>query len=261
MREDVIISVMIMSIAAAANNAAWTDFHSHCLPNLDDGAADVKTSVAMLREVAQQGVTRVAATPHFYIGEHSASAFFRERQRAYEEIRPYLTGDMPEVLLGAEVLIREGISRYDLRPYCLQGTNILLVELPFMAPPYWVLEELEGLALGQGLTLMLAHLDRYLSWYSRDQLEALLDLPGVIVQLNADSAADKRGFRHVCDCLPLADRLVIGSDMHNLTHRAPCIGQAIKVMSKQREGRRWLDRIARTTDYLNDQDDNTEGLL
>lgn len=250
-----------MSTATTASNAVWTDFHSHCLPNLDDGAADIKTSLAMLREVAQQGVTRVVATPHFYIGEHSAAGFFRERQRAYEQIRPYLTGDMPEVLLGAEVLIREGISRYDLSPFCLQDTDILLVELPFMAPPYWVLEELEGLAYRQGLTLMLAHLDRYLAWYSRDQLEALLDLPGVIVQLNADSVADKRGFRHVCDRLPLASRLVMGSDMHNLTHRAPCIGQAVKVMNKQREGRRWLERIAWTTDYLENQDDNTEGLL
>ena len=248
-------------VTTAASNAAWTDFHSHCLPNLDDGAADVQTAVAMLREVAQQGVNRVVATPHFYIGEHSASGFFRERQRAYEQIRPYLTGDMPEVLLGAEVLIREGISRYDLSPFCLQGTNILLVELPFMAPPYWVLEELETLAHGQGLTLMLAHLDRYLPWYSRDQLEALLDLPGVIVQINADSAADKRGFRYMNERLPLAARLVMGSDMHNLNHRAPRIGQAIKVMSKQREGRRWLDRIARTTDYLDEQDDNTGGLL
>ena len=253
---------MIMSIATtAASNADWTDFHSHCLPNLDDGAADLQTAVAMLRARAQQGVTRVVATPHFYIGDHSAVGFFRERKRAYEEIRPYLTGDMPEVVLGAEVLIREGISRYDLRPFCIEGTDILLVELPFMAPSYWVMEELESLVYKQGLTLMLAHLDRYLSWYSRDQLEALLDLPGVIVQMNADSAADKQGFRYLCKRLPLAKRLVIGSDMHNLDHRAPRIGQAVKVMSKHRVGRQWLDRILWTTDYLNDQDDNTEGLL
>ena len=261
MREDVIISVTTMSTAARESNLVWTDFHSHCLPDLDDGAADVKTAVEMLRASEEQGVTRVVATPHFYIGEHSAVAFFRERQRAYEQIKPYLTDEMPEVLLGAEVLIREGISRYDVSGFCLQGTNILLVELPFMAPPYWVMEELEGLAHGQGLTLMLAHLDRYLSWYSRDQLEALLDLPGVIVQVNADSVADKQGFRYVSKHLPLADRMVLGSDMHNLNHRAPRIGQAVKAMSKQRTGRQWLDRVAWTTDYLDCQDDNTEGLL
>ena len=123
MRDAVIISVTIMNIAAAVSNWIATDFHTHCLPGVDDGAADIQTAVAMLRASAQQGVKRVVATPHFYIGQQSGEEFFRERQRAYEDIRPYLDETMPEVLLGAEVLIREGISRYDLSSLCLQGTN------------------------------------------------------------------------------------------------------------------------------------------
>ena len=74
-----------------------TDFHSHCLPNMDDGAANVQMAVAMLRSSAEQGVTRVMATPHFYIGQHSAADFFRERKRAYEELKPHLTEGMPEI--------------------------------------------------------------------------------------------------------------------------------------------------------------------
>ena len=43
-----------------------TDFHSHILPGVDDGSKDVEMSVAMLRTLAEQGVDRVVATPHFY---------------------------------------------------------------------------------------------------------------------------------------------------------------------------------------------------
>lgn len=250
-----------MSTATRISDYNLTDFHSHCLPDMDDGAADIQTAVAMLRASAEQGVKRVVATPHFYIGQHSASGFFKERQRAYEDIRPYLTEDMPQVLLGAEVLIREGISRYDLSPFCLQDTNILLVEMPFATPPYWLLEELENLVNVQGLTLMLAHLDRYLSWYSHNSFEMLVDIPDAIMQVNADSIADKRCLASLCRHLPDTRRMVLGSDMHNMGHRAPRMGQAVKVMSKSRNGRQWLDRIARTTEHLETQADDTEGLL
>ena len=250
---------MIMNTPISDYNL--TDFHSHCLPNVDDGAADIETAVAMLRDSAQQGVKRVVATPHFYIGQHSASDFFRERQRAYEELKPYLTQDMPELLLGAEVLIREGISRYDLRPFCLQDTDILLVEMPFSTPPFWLLEELENIVNRQNLTLMFAHLDRYLPWYSHNSFEMLMDLPDAVMQVNADSIADKRYFKSLCRHLPDTRRMVLGSDMHNMGHRAPRMGQAVKVMSKSRTGRLWLDRVAWATEYLGTQTDDTEGLL
>ena len=259
MREDVIISVMIMS--TAANNLILTDFHSHCLPGMDDGAADVDTAVAMLKAVGKQGVKTVVATPHFYIGQHVAPTFLKDRQAAYEKLLPHLTEDMPRIVMGAEVLIREGLSRFDMRPLCLEGTDILLVEMPFVAPPCWVLEELARLVDAQGLTLMYAHLDRYLPWYSHSDFEMLMDLPGSIMQVNADSIADKKYFGSLCRHLPNTRRVVLGSDMHNMDYRCPRVGQAVKVMSKNRTGREWLERMVYTTDRLTHQADNTEGLL
>ena len=238
-----------------------TDFHSHCLPNIDDGANDLKTSLAMLRASAKQGVKRVVATPHFYIGQHSVEEFLKDRQKAYDEIKPHLTKGMPEVLLGAEVLIREGISRHDLRPLCLQDTDILLVEMPFAPPPYWLLEELEALVNEQGLTLMFAHLDRYLAWYSNNQFDMLMDLPDAIMQVNADSVADKRFFPSLLRHLPNTHRMVLGSDMHNTKDRISRMEKAMKVLSKKREGRLWLERIEQMTESLETQDDDTEGLL
>lgn len=248
-------------MSTVVSNTQLTDFHSHCLPKMDDGANDLKTSLAMLRSSAEQGVKRVVATPHFYIGQHSVDEFVKDRQKAYDEIKPHLTKDMPEVLLGAEVLIREGVSRHDLHPLCLQGTDILLVEMPFATPPHWLLEELESLINEQGLTLMFAHLDRYLSWYSQRSFDMLMDLPDAIMQINADAVADKRFFPSLVRHLPDTRRMVLGSDMHDMKHRPSRMEKAIKVMSKKRVGREWLQRIERMTEHLETQAEDTEGLL
>ena len=44
-----------------------TDFHSHILPGLDDGSKNVEESVKILKMMAEQGIERVAATPHFML--------------------------------------------------------------------------------------------------------------------------------------------------------------------------------------------------
>ena len=142
------------------------DFHAHCLPHMDDGAADIATAVNMLTEAGRQGVSTVVATPHFYLGQETASSFLERRQAAREALRPHLPADAPHLVPGAEVLLREGISRLDLHPLCIEGTDCLLAELPFMQPPYWLYEELENIVYGQQLTLILAHVDRYMPWYS-----------------------------------------------------------------------------------------------
>ena len=237
-------------MSIAASDLILTDFHSHCLPGMDDGAANTKMAVAMLRAAAKQGVERVVATPHFYIGQHNVATFLQDRQAAYDKVRPYLTRGMPRVMLGAEVLIREGISRHDLRPLCMEGTNILLVEMPFVSPPCWVLEELERLVDTQNVTLMFAHLDRYLAWYSHSDFEMLMDLPGAIMQVNEDSIADKKYFGSLCRHLPDTRRMVLGSDMHNMDYRRPRINKAVKVLSKNRIGRQWLDRMVQTAERL-----------
>jgi len=236
---------MIMNIPASKREI--TDFHSHCLPALDDGAADVTAALAMLSEAKRQGVQDVVATPHFYWGENTIEHFLEHRQRAYDQLQAQWTEGLPALRLGAEVLMREGISRLDLRPLCLEGTDILLVELPFMAPPYWLAEEMENIAVAQRLTLMLAHLDRYMSWYREKDLEMLMELPDVIVQINADSIADKRCFRALRKWLPDCDRLVLGSDMHNMGSRAPQLEAAVQVLSRNRVGRDWLEKIEITT--------------
>ena len=226
------------------------DFHSHCLPSIDDGARDVDTACAMLTTAAEQGADTVVATPHFYWGDHTVESFLQARGAAVEQLRPHMDR-LPTIRLGAEVLLREHISRVDLRPLCLEGTDVLLVELPFIRPPGWVIEELENITYNQRLTVMLAHLDRYMPWYSSERVGQLLDLPDVIVQINTESITDRGTFRALRRWLPDTERMVLGSDMHDLKHRAPELDAAVQMLSKKRLGRVWLERMQKTTETLN----------
>ena len=42
------------------------DFHSHVLPELDDGASSLAMSQEIMRQTRSQKVKKMVATPHFY---------------------------------------------------------------------------------------------------------------------------------------------------------------------------------------------------
>ena len=41
------------------------DIHAHILPGIDDGPGSLVDCVAIVRELAEQGVTDIIATPHY----------------------------------------------------------------------------------------------------------------------------------------------------------------------------------------------------
>ena len=76
------------------------DFHSHVLPEMDDGSASVDMSIAMLQMQAEQGITHVIATPHFYPSRDDPERFLDRRNRAEEKLRREMAkhSDLPEIL-------------------------------------------------------------------------------------------------------------------------------------------------------------------
>ena len=64
-----------------------TDYHSHILPNIDDGSDSIKTSLKMIKMMKQQGIGIIVATPHFYMHrEASLDSYLVKRQNAYEKL-------------------------------------------------------------------------------------------------------------------------------------------------------------------------------
>lgn len=215
------------------------DFHSHCLPAMDDGAVDTAESAAMLAASAAQGITTVVATPHFYRSEENIASFLMRRETAAQQMANCIPEDMT-VLLGAEVLLQKGLSKLNLAPLCIEGTRRILVELPFMPPEDWIFEEMENIALAQRLDVILAHVDRYMPWYSEKKMAEMMDFPGLSVQLNAEVFLAAKAFRALRGWLAQPSRLVLGSDMHHADVRKPNLGQACLKMRRNMIGRRWL---------------------
>lgn len=71
------------------------DIHSHILPKIDDGSSSVEESLKLLRTSAEQGITEIAATPHFYASQNSPQKFLARRAACAARLQEALTPDLP----------------------------------------------------------------------------------------------------------------------------------------------------------------------
>ncbi len=215
------------------------DLHTHILPRMDDGSRGVEESVRMLEELATQGVTHIAATPHFYARRESPLHFVERRQRAYDALRPLLRPGMPEIRLGAEVQYYEGIHRSDeIGLLQLAGTDLLLLEMPFGRWSEHVLDEVAELDRRPGTRVLLAHIERYARFLGPRQWQRLAETR-VLTQANADWFCRPFTRRRALRGLREGRVHCIGSDCHNLSARPPRLAQAREVVARTL-GADWL---------------------
>lgn len=222
-----------------------TDFHTHILPGIDDGAPNPKISLKMLAMMRQQGIRQVVATPHFYANHDHPERFLKRRQASEEALRSALgNGDAPRLHIGAEVYYFDGMSDCEqLRELTIGRSGYLLVEMPHAVWTERHYRELAGLHQKLGLIPVIAHIDRYISpLQTRGIPEALAELP-VLVQANA-SFFTRRSTRKLALRLLRKDRIhLLGSDCHNLTDRKPNLSEATQIIRKHL-GEDALQRIA-----------------
>ena len=134
------------------------DYHAHILPGCDS----VETSRRQLEMARKAGVATVCATPHFYPQRETVACFLDRRARTAELLRAGLPADAPRIQLGAEVLICDGLERMQELPLlCREGTDELLLELPFYPWQPTVWQTLWRLCERDDIRLVVAHADRY----------------------------------------------------------------------------------------------------
>lgn len=196
-----------------------TDYHTHVLPGIDDGSKDAETSLEMLIQLKEQGIERVIATPHFYAHrEKSVEDFIEKRRKAYDSIKNNLS--LP-VILGAEVAIEHGISEIkDIDKLAIEGTRLILLELPYRGYKEWMSEEIYNISSEYGLKVVLAHIHRYTDYYSDEQMNEILKTDAVF-QINNEAFDSHSSKSFVKNLLKREVPIVFGSDAHNLTDRKP----------------------------------------
>lgn len=210
-----------------------TDFHSHILPKMDDGSRSVEESLAMLNALSEQGVSRVMATPHFYANDESVADFINRRQNSLESLMSLKPSGTPEILAGAEVRYYEGISRLsELKSLCIDGTRLLLLEMQERKWTEYTLRELADISSGGKVTLVLAHVERYIGFQRPDTFYRLLE-NGILMQMNASFVNGFFTKRKAIRMLRNNEVHFFGSDCHNMDTRPPDIGSAFKTIQNK----------------------------
>ncbi len=216
------------------------DFHSHILPGVDDGSTDLEMSAEMLRVAAVQGIRVQVVTPHFYAARMNIESFFIARDHAVQRLLPIAQSKGIQLRVGAEVMLYNKMSESDkLKRLCINGSNVIMIEMPF---GQWIesdVDEIEAL-IGKGYLPMIAHVERYFA-YQRDRraLDRLLRLK-VIFQINCDSFTSffRRG-----NLISELDNsvFVLGTNAHNADGRKPNMQTSREFMAEKLGAKALMD--------------------
>ena len=228
------------------------DFHCHLLQGIDDGSRSVETSINILEQSREQGVMKIVATPHFYASRMSIDRFLENRQAAYKALMAEASlhkhsdtecsGEallqkhsdtecsaeapaLPEIILGAEVAFFDNMSRSErIGELAIVGTNILMVEMPFVDWEDAHLREIEKLC--SRYTVIIAHIERFMNRRNKRRIKELIDMSRSLpikLQVNAEAFEDRKLRRRLLKMFAAGEAHMLGSDCHGMHRRPPNI--------------------------------------
>ena len=218
------------------------DFHTHILPNIDDGSRDLEESLEILDRQEAVGIKTIIATPHFY-PDHHLDEFIKIRKEALETLKAGSKERKVELRLGAEVLLSVDTWKLEsLEELCIEGTHYILVELPYSHWSDWVYTSIEKLITAKGLRPILAHVERYDAVYEDpNRLLPFLEM-GCILQANAISLHPESSRRKLT--LKLAKHgfiQLLGSDVHRSKGLHP-VSKGYKIL-EDKVGEAYVSRM------------------
>lgn len=198
-----------------------TDFHTHILPKMDDGADSSSEAATMLMELAQQHVDTVVLTPHYYSHREPLSAFLKRRQASYERLLQVQPADI-SLKMGAEVYLSEYLFNIeDISPLCIQDTRTLLLELPYgQAIDHTVFDNVDRVITEYAVRPVIAHAERYPDLLRNAKRLEQFICCGCTIQVNLSSCVGF-GSRRVLSLFKKGYVGAVGTDAHNTSTRPP----------------------------------------
>ncbi len=219
------------------------DLHCHYLPDVDDGAKDLREALALLRAARRDGATRVVLTPHVFAGRWDNT--LADLQPRFDAFARLVEGRRMgvELFLGAEVhLLPESLDLIDggRVPYIggWEGSKVVLLEMHDGRIPPFAVEAIRHLA-SRDIVAMIAHPERNRAVIANPDVLEPFVAEGCLLQLTAGSIVGAFGQPARNAAIALLDRgwvTVVASDAHNLRHRPPMLRPARQEL-KLRYGR------------------------
>lgn len=171
------------------------DFHTHILPNLDDGARDLEEAHNLILEAKKAGFDEIVFTPHYIEGYYETSV--KEREVWYETFLEKFNG-LKEVktYLGSEILLSDNIMKLleNAKASTINNTSYILFELPKDKEPVHLYDNIYELMKNKVVPI-LSHPE--LCPYVQKEPEILYELveKGVLIQADYGSIIGKNGKR------------------------------------------------------------------
>ena len=213
------------------------DIHNHILPGLDDGAADEKISLQMLRMAAEDGITHLITTPHFHYRrghatpEQIKNTLALMQEMADENAIPiqlyagnelYYTHDLMEMVKAKDALT-------------LADSDYVLLEFS-PATEQRKIQNAVYQFLSEGYYPVIAHMERYEAFYKHpDFVETILRM-GAYYQVNAGSISGNAGWalkRFTRNMMKGGMIQFVATDAHDLQKRQPNFSSASDWIEKK----------------------------
>lgn len=197
-----------------------TDFHSHLIPGIDDGAKDMAHSLQLIKELSNLGYRRLITTPHIKNGQYNNT--MESIMDGMDMLRSELVQNNIDmhIAASAEYYYDEVFLQAIKEDKLLHINRFVLFELSYVVPPVNIEEMIYELK-ARNYTPVLAHPERYLYYHSKlDQYEYLKSL-GIYFQININSLAGHYGKSTKKVAKYLSEKGFIdfvGSDVHNFKH-------------------------------------------
>ena len=213
----------------------FVDIHSHVVPSGDDGVQSVSEGLSLGRDAFEHGTRVLYATPH--VGPH-VPPFDESRERRIRTAFRELCERLPlELRLGFELTPMPSLLGDDPWRFVLEGTELVLVEIPFVGSAELFIEVGEWVERA-GLTPIVAHPERTEAVLTDPGLAEELAERGWPLQVNATSLLgyhspemEREGWRLIDDGLAS----FVASDGHRATRPMLLDGAYELVMGRRGE--------------------------
>jgi len=198
------------------------DIHCHLLPRIDDGSKDWEESLELCEKGFRNGLEEIILTPHlmdFSKADHLIEKRDQLTEKLIEKLKMSEEASALKLYKGFEVFASEEIlTTSELKKLTLNGTKYILVEFnPSLKYVSFVIDSLEAVER-QGLTMIMAHVERYqFTQKDHEFVNYLLD-KGVLFQVNADSILGDWGQKAQRLAVDMLDQNMVhfmASDAHN----------------------------------------------
>ena len=217
------LSFLSKKVPLVEHLEGFVDIHNHLLPGIDDGAATVEESVAMVKNFRKFGIMKFIATPHIMNDYYPNTP--ETIETALKNLQTRLTSagitDV-DISAAAEYMMDQSfLEILEKEPLLCLRRKYVLVEMSYFQPPINLNEILFQLQT-RNYKPILAHPERYAFFHSRnlEKYEQMKDR-GCFFQINLLSLTGHYGKNIQEIAFELIRKNMIdflGTDTHQMRH-------------------------------------------